>query len=57
MRRDAFEKTRGFEGSYVVDLAMWFDLLEYGSAVKNIRCLVLSGSHDHLGHFVFENHR
>jgi glycosyltransferase involved in cell wall biosynthesis len=39
MRRDTFEKTRGFEGSYVVDLAMWFDLLEYGSAVKNHQVL------------------
>jgi hypothetical protein len=34
MRRDAFDKTSGFEGSYVVDLAMWFKLLEYGSAIK-----------------------
>jgi glycosyltransferase involved in cell wall biosynthesis len=39
MRRETFEKTRGFEGSYVVDLAMWFDLLEYGSAVKNHQVL------------------
>ena len=34
MRRDAFDKTSGFEGSYVVDLAMWFKLLEYGSAIN-----------------------
>ena len=34
MRRDTFDKTTGFEGSYVVDLAMWFKLLEYGSAIK-----------------------
>jgi glycosyltransferase involved in cell wall biosynthesis len=34
MRRDAFDQTSGFEGSYVVDLAMWFKLLEYGSAIK-----------------------
>ena len=34
MRRDAFDRTSGFEGSYVVDLAMWFKLLEYGSAIK-----------------------
>jgi hypothetical protein len=34
MRRDAFEKTTGFDGSYVVDLTMWLNMLEYGSAVK-----------------------
>jgi glycosyltransferase involved in cell wall biosynthesis len=34
MRRDAFDQTSGFEGSYVVDLAMWFKLLEHGSAIK-----------------------
>jgi glycosyltransferase involved in cell wall biosynthesis len=34
MRSDAFDRTSGFEGSYVVDLAMWFRLLDYGSAVK-----------------------
>jgi glycosyltransferase involved in cell wall biosynthesis len=34
MRRSAYEKTRGFHGSYVIDLDMWFQLLEFGPAVK-----------------------
>jgi cellulose synthase/poly-beta-1,6-N-acetylglucosamine synthase-like glycosyltransferase len=31
---DAFSKTQGFSGSYVVDLDMWFQLLRQGPAIK-----------------------
>ena len=34
MRRDSFIRTRGFHGSYVIDLEMWLQLLELGPAVK-----------------------
>ena len=39
MRRDFFERTNGFQGSYVIDLEMWFQLLEFGPAVKILEVL------------------
>lgn len=39
VRRDFFERTKGFEGSYVIDLEMWFQLLEHGPAVKILEVL------------------
>ena len=39
MRRDFFERTKGFQGSYVIDLEMWFQLLEHGPAVKILEVL------------------
>lgn len=33
MRSSAYRKTSGFEGEYLIDLAMWFNLLEHGPAV------------------------
>jgi glycosyltransferase involved in cell wall biosynthesis len=35
MRRSCFLKTNGFEGSYVIDLDMWFKLLQLGPAIEN----------------------
>ncbi len=32
-RRDAFEKTQGFYGSYLIDLALWTDLLKFGKGI------------------------
>lgn len=32
-RKDAFQKTPGFRGSYLIDLAMWLDLLQIGHGV------------------------
>ena len=32
-RKDAFQKTSGFRGSYLIDLAMWLELLEFGHGV------------------------
>jgi len=34
MRRELLIKTRGFHGSYVIDLEMWLQLLELGPAIK-----------------------
>lgn len=34
MRRDSFMRTPGFQGSYVIDLEMWLQLLEIGPAIK-----------------------
>ena len=34
MRRDFYERTQGFQGSYVIDLEMWLQLLDFGPAVK-----------------------
>jgi glycosyltransferase involved in cell wall biosynthesis len=34
MRRDSYIKTTGFQGSYVIDLEMWLQLLDFGPAVK-----------------------
>ena len=33
-RRSAFEKTNGFIGSYVIDIAMWIQLLQVGPGVS-----------------------
>ena len=34
IRRDSYIKTTSFQGSYVIDLDMWLQLLEFGPAVK-----------------------
>ena len=34
IRRDSFARTQGFQGSYVIDLDMWFQLLEFGPAIR-----------------------
>ncbi|NDA80581.1 MAG: glycosyltransferase [Actinobacteria bacterium] len=33
-RRSVFEKTNGFIGSYVIDIAMWIQLLQFGPGVS-----------------------